>query len=102
MCCCCHDTMDHSSFCSSLAYYSLAVCAAGYNGPFYNSAGVQLGTFTNSAARITSNTVITQVLPEVLTLVRGCPVASLGPAARFWTLLVCSVISCQTCGKDCG
>ena len=62
MCNCCHDTMNQSSYHGSLAYYSLAVCAAGYNGPFYNSAGVQLGTFSNSVAKITSNTVITQVL----------------------------------------
>ena len=35
--------------------------AVGYNGPFYNEGGVQIGTFSNSAARIDSNTVITQV-----------------------------------------
>ena len=35
--------------------------AVGYNGPFYNEGGVQIGTFSNSVARIDSNTVITQV-----------------------------------------
>ncbi len=65
--------------------------ADGYNGPFYNSAGVQLGSFSNSVAKITSNTVITQVLPEVLTLAQGCPVAYLVQTARLRVLHVCSV-----------
>ena len=38
-----------------------AMCAAGYNGPFYNQAGVQLGSFSNSVANINDNTIIQQV-----------------------------------------
>ncbi|CAL5222357.1 g4709 [Coccomyxa viridis] len=33
---------------------------AGYSGPFYNQAGVQLGNFDNSVARINDNTIIQQ------------------------------------------
>jgi len=36
--------------------------AGGYNGPFYNSAGAQLGSYSNSVPRIESNTIIQQVL----------------------------------------
>ena len=42
------------------------MCAAGYNGPFYNQQGVQLGNFDNSVARITDNTIIQQVLHPLL------------------------------------
>lgn len=45
--------------------------AAGYNGPFYNQAGVQLGSFSNSVANINDNTIIQQVLyPSLISTTR--------------------------------
>ena len=48
-------------------------CAVGYNGPFYNEGGVQIGTFSNSVARIDSNTVITQVTCQRLPAAKADP-----------------------------
>ena len=39
--------------------------------PFYNEGGVQIGTFSNSVARVDSNTVITQVACQRLLAHQG-------------------------------